>query len=82
MDFQFTPDEIKNRRIGVCRASYLAGEVGVDTAVNDLVEEGITPRERAAALLARPMSPERVYNYIAQTVTTEQIDAQVAKVTA
>lgn len=82
MDFTFTSDEITDRRISICRASYLAGEVDTNTAINDLMQEGVQPRERAVALLARPMSPERVYHYIAQDVTEAQIDAQLAKVTA
>jgi hypothetical protein len=59
------------------RASYLAGEVGVEHALRDLAGNGYPDREIGLAILARPMSVERVFNLIGQDVTQEQIMASV-----
>lgn len=81
-EYMFTPAEIGDPTNQGVRAGYLSGRNTLDQSLDELERNGVRPRERAAALLARPMSPERVLTWAGREVTAEQITARLAEANA
>lgn len=66
------------------QSHYITGYYDLDTALARLQNGGMVelPRERAVAILAKPITPYRVKVLAGRDVTAEQITARLAEVTA
>lgn len=78
-----SPAEVSDPALQTIRAQYLAGRIDAGIALAALEASNMRfHRPWSLALLARPMSPERVFHFAGVEVTEEQITARLAEVPA